>query len=133
MSKRRILLIDDEVFLCKLVKLNIEQTGRYEVATAHSGDEGLKRVEQEPFDLVITDFHMPGMNGEEVLARVKVLKPGCPVVLFSIFHDDKSVISRKTSVKADAMISKPFDHAQLVQLIDEVLARPQPGAGGKGE
>lgn len=123
MAKARILLIDDEVNLCRMMKLNLERTGDYDVTTAFSGEEGVAKATSEPFDVVITDFQMPGMNGGEVVQAIKAAKPKLPVILSSVYHDDPNTISPSTDRRADGLISKPIDHVQLLQVIKDVLAR----------
>ncbi|MFC1624033.1 response regulator [Candidatus Omnitrophota bacterium] len=125
MSKRKILLIDDERDLCKMVKVNLERTGEFEVTTANSGEEGLARVKEIKYDLVITDYNMPGMNGREVLDTIKKMKPRPPVILFSIYHDDTSAIDDSIKGEADAVIAKPFEHKELHERIIEVLSRKE--------
>jgi CheY-like chemotaxis protein len=121
--KLRILLIDDEVNLCRMIKLNLERTGAYEVATVFSGEEGVARAAAERFDLVITDFRMPGMDGGQVVQAIKAATPDLPVILSSVYHDDPKTISPSTDRQADGLISKPIDHVQLQQVIRDVLAR----------
>ena len=127
MAKIRILLIDDEVNLCRMMKLNLERSGAYEVSTAFSGAEGLEKAKAEPFDLVITDFRMPGMNGKEVLEALKAFNPKLPVILSSVYHDDPTVITRATDHEADGLISKPIDHTKMEAVIQEVLSRSRGG------
>jgi len=122
-AKIRILLIDDEVNLCRMMKLNLERTGDYDVTTAFSGEEGVAKAATEPFDVVITDFRMPGMDGGEVVQAIKAAKPKLPVILSSVYHDDPDTISPSTDRRADGLISKPIDHVQLLQVIKDVLAR----------
>ena len=123
MAKVRILLIDDEVNLCRMMKLNLERSGDYEVTTAFSGEDGVAKATSEPFEVVITDFQMPGMNGGEVLEAVKAAKPDLPVILSSVYHDDPGTIVPTMDRQADGLISKPIDHVQLLQVIKDVLAR----------
>ncbi len=127
MGKKRLLLIDDEINLCKLMKLNLERTGEFEVTVAHSGMEGIEKAKAERFDLVITDFRMPGLDGKVVLDAVKAMTPHTPVVLFSIYHDDAGTITPELERKADGLINKPIDHEQLHKVIKDALAR---GGGG---
>jgi CheY-like chemotaxis protein len=122
MDKTRILLIDDEVNFCKAVKLNLEHGGAYDVVTAASGREGLRLAEETPFDLVITDFRMPGMDGKAVLSALKAKRPHTPVVLFSIYYDDRQTITPEIERQADGLISKPIDHEQLERAIRSALA-----------
>lgn len=123
MTKQRILLIDDEAGLCKVMKLNLEQTGRYEVVTACSGEEGLQKAKETPFDLVITDFIMPGLDGRAVLKALKTSRPDGPVVLFSAYHDDPGTITADVRHEADGIIVKPLNHEQLLKTIEQALAR----------
>ena len=123
MRKPKILLIDDEQDLCKVTKLNLERTGEYEVTMAFSGLEGLARAKTGEFDLVITDFKMPGMDGLAVLTALKAMRPHSPVVLFSVYHDDPRTVTVEIQQQADGLISKPIDHHRLLQVIKEVLGR----------
>lgn len=123
MDKIRILLIDDEVQLCRMMKLNLERLGRYDVTTAFSGEEGVAKAKAESFDIVITDFNMPGIDGKQVLEALKAFNPRLPVILSSVYHDDPDTITLSTDRKSDGLISKPIDHAQLEKVIQDVLSR----------
>jgi len=127
MTKRRILLIDDERDLCLVMKLNLERTGAYEVTVAYSGPEGLERARVAEFDLVITDFNMPGMNGGDVLHALKAMRPQAPVVLCSVYHDDANSITEGVRREADGLINKPIDHAKLLRTIEQALANGAEG------
>ncbi len=122
MKKWKILLIDDEPDILYFVKLNLERNGEYEVTTVNSGVEGLKKFNELEFDLVITDYKMPGMDGKEVVRQIKNIKPDSAVVLFSIYHDDSATIADESIKKADGIISKPVDQDQLKQVIEKALA-----------
>jgi len=120
-NKKKILFIDDEVDLCKLVKVNLESLGEYEVTTVSSGEEGIKKAKELDFDLVITDFKMPGMDGEAVLDALKAMKPHLPVVFFSIYHDDISTIDTSVRNRVNGIVSKPIDHKHLYEVIKDIL------------
>lgn len=122
-GKVKILLIDDEKDLCRVTKLNLERSGRYEVTMAHSGREGLDKADQAAFDLVITDYNMPGLDGGTVLLRMKSKRPKIPVVLFSVYHDDPVTVTPAMARAADGMVGKPIDHEQLCHTIEQALAR----------
>ncbi len=127
MTKKRLLLIDDERDLCLVMKLNLERTGAYDVTVAYSGPEGLERARVEAFDLVITDFNMPGMDGGTVLRSLKAMRPQAPVVLCSVYHDDVTAITAEVQREADGLINKPIDHAQLLRTIERALANGAEG------
>lgn len=123
MGRARILLIDDEVNLSKMIKLNLERTGKYEVVTADSGEAGVRCVAAEPFDAVITDFNMPGMNGQQTAEAIKRIKPELPVLLLSVYHDDPTMVTASTKRIIDGIISKPIDHGELHRALTEILAK----------
>ncbi|MFC1496555.1 response regulator [Candidatus Margulisiibacteriota bacterium] len=123
MGKKKILIIDDEKSLALLIKANLDYTGKYSVELAYSGEEGVKKAEENDYALILTDFKMPGMNGEEVLNTIKSKKPQAPIVLVSVYHDDETTVTPKIRNKADGLISKPFDSKQLVETIENVIAK----------
>ena len=129
MSRKRILIIDDEADLCRVMKLNLERAGAFEVAVAYTGPEGVAKAQTEGFDLVITDYNLPGMNGEAVLDALKALHPGMAVVVFSVYHDDATHITSSLHRKADGILTKPLDHCQLEAIIEQLLG---PSASGSG-
>jgi CheY-like chemotaxis protein len=127
MTRKKILLIDDERDLCRVMRLNLERSGPYDVETASSGPEGLKKAAETEFDLVITDFHMPGMDGGAVLHALKAARPRAPVVLCSVYHDDITRLTDALQQEADGLIGKPIDHEQLQRTIQSALAKATDG------
>lgn len=88
MDRKRILLVDDEQGIQLLYREEFEEDG-YEVVSAYNGEEALEKFSQEPPDLVILDINMPGMNGIEVLRRMKEMNPNLPVILSSAYQEYK--------------------------------------------
>ena len=121
MAKKRILLIDDEADLLRVTQMNLERSGDFVVTTAATGEEGVALARQAAFDLVITDFKMPGMDGGEVVAALKALQPRPPVVLFSVYHDDTATVTPEILNSVDGLISKPLDHGQLLATVRKLL------------
>ena len=119
---KRILLIDDEAALADIVKLNLELSGDYAVTIASSGEAGLREIANEAFDLVITDFKLPGMNGVQVLERLKSEQPRLPVVLFSVYYDDPQAVPARSRALADGLVGKPIDHEAMERLVRKLLA-----------
>ena len=115
--KKKILLIDDEKDIIDMVKVRLEVGGAYEATTVYSGKEGVKRANSESFDLVITDFNMPDINGDQVLTEIKKKNPQLPVFIFSIYHDDDSEINPSLRARAAGIICKPIDYEQLDAMI----------------
>src|SRR5205809_7329531 len=82
--KRRILVVDDEPFVCEAVKMMLAFDG-HAVETACSGKEALALFENGKFDVVITDFAMPTMKGDELAAAIKARSPTQPVVMITAY------------------------------------------------
>ena len=75
--KSRILVIDDEAGIRDSMRRTLEYQG-YQFVGAATGQEGLALIERDPPDLVFLDIKMPGMDGLEVLERIKAANPACP-------------------------------------------------------
>src|ERR1051325_10635101 len=84
--KRKILVVDDEPFVCEAVKMMLAFDG-HDVKTANSGKDALTMLEKEKFDLVITDFAMPVMKGDELAAAIKSKIPSQPVVMITAYAE----------------------------------------------
>ena len=110
MSKKRILVVDDETDVRHAIAMLLEFWG-HEVVEAADGPAALKIFKPGAFDIVTTDYVMPGMNGVEVARRLKELQPDLPILMITAFPRELSL--RKNP--ADALISKPFTIEQLHQ------------------
>ena len=128
--QRRILVVDDEPLVCDAVKMMLEFDG-HEVQTAPGGKEALAALEKSKFDLVITDFEMPGMKGDELAAAIKVRDPGQPVVLITAYAEMLEA-SGNPLTGVDSLISKPFLLENLREAITKVSPAPVSGAAGPG-
>lgn len=99
-------MVDDEPFVCDAVKMMLAFDG-HEVQTANSGKEALELFDRDKFDLVITDFSMPMMKGDELATAIKSRVPGQPVVMITAYAE--MLQSSGTPLSGvDFMISKPF-------------------------
>jgi CheY-like chemotaxis protein len=124
--KKRILVVDDEPFVCDAVKMMLAFDG-HDVLTASSGKEALAIFDKEKFDLVITDFAMPGMKGDELAAAIKARSPGQPVVMITAYAEMLQS-SGKSLPGVDFVVSKPF----LLEHLREAIATVLPNADAKG-
>lgn len=102
----KILLIDDEPDLLRVVARSLKTDG-HEVATALDGKEGLAAFEGQPVPILITDIKMPGMNGIEVLKRVKERAPDTEVIIIT-GHGDVDSAVEALHFGASDFITKPF-------------------------
>ncbi len=114
MAPVRCLVVDDEAMLRRVLSRVLTSAG-YEVAEAGSGLEALDRLGRRPFDLVISDIHMPGMDGIQLLAQVRALYPEIGVVMITAVTDVQTAVACLNQGALD-YVGKPFQ-------VDEVLAR----------
>jgi CheY-like chemotaxis protein len=120
----RVLLIDDNQSGLAARKSVLEEFG-HQVTTAVSGHEGLECFSSETFDLVITDYKMPRMNGIELIERVRKQKKDIPIILISGFADPLGLNESNTG--ADVVIQKSSNEvAHLVRSVNRLLRRQVP-------
>src|SRR4051794_34847626 len=84
--KRRILVVDDEPFVCDAVKMMLDFDG-HSVETAGSAKDALALFRPGKFDLVITDFAMPAMKGDELAIAIKAVAPTQPIVMITAYAE----------------------------------------------
>ncbi|MES2200800.1 MAG: sigma-54 dependent transcriptional regulator [candidate division FCPU426 bacterium] len=120
-TKARILVVDDEPGVRDLLKTMLARKGHSSVVAA-SGDEALKRLDEGGFDLVITDLRMPGLPGEELVARVKQVAPELPVVVISAFGGTQSVVE-VVKRGAEDYLAKPFKQEDLELVVYKALEK----------
>jgi CheY-like chemotaxis protein len=119
-AQRRILVVDDEPFVCDAVKMMLTFDG-HEVETASNGKEALSMFEKGKYDLVITDFAMPNMKGDELAAAIKAKSPNQPVVMITAYAEMLES-SGNPLTGVDFVISKPFLLDNLREAITKVTS-----------
>jgi ATP-dependent Lon protease len=118
-SGRRILVVDDEEDIREVLDFTLRRAG-YAVVTASSGLEAVRAATSDRFDLLITDYRMPGMTGSETVAAVKGLSPATRVLVATgYFSDEAAEECRQRG--AEELIRKPFDLEELLQLVRRML------------
>jgi CheY-like chemotaxis protein len=118
--QRRILVVDDEPFVCDAVKMMLAFDG-HTVETASSAKDALALIDKSKFDLVITDFAMPAMKGDELALAIKARNPRQPVVMITAYAEMLQS-SGSPLPGVDFMISKPF----LLENLREAISRVTP-------
>ncbi|HWQ90928.1 MAG TPA: response regulator [Clostridia bacterium] len=113
--QRHILVVDDEPFVCEAVKMMLDFDGHI-VETTNSGREALATLETKSFDVVITDFYMPEMKGDELATRIKARNPKQPVVMITAYAE----MLPNSLPGVDCMVSKPFLLENLREAIFKV-------------
>lgn len=112
MSQPRILLVEDEKTLLDAVKMNLEMEG-YEVETAGSGTEAIKKFNEQRFNLVILDIMLPEMDGYKVCQTIRVSNSELPI-LFLTAKDTSTDKVFGLKLGADDYLTKPFNLEELL-------------------
>jgi CheY-like chemotaxis protein len=114
-----ILLVDDEPLILSALSLCLKDSG-HRVTTALCGQNALDVLHQKPFDLVITDLNMPGVDGITVLRKAKAIRPKTKIVIMT-----GSVLPASTRrlifSEANGFLAKPFSLAELHGAVDSCL------------
>ena len=121
----KILLIEDEAAIRRvLVKILTEENTAYEVQEAVDGLEGIEKIKDDDFDLVLCDIKMPKMDGVEVLEATKKIKPEIPMIMIS-GHGDLDTAVNTMRLGAFDYISKPPDLNRLLNTVRNALQRKE--------
>lgn len=122
--KKRILVVDDEVAMTRMVKLNLEQTGNYEVRTENKGRLAIDAAREFRPDLMLLDIMMPGVTGDEIAAQIKQ-DPSLSNIKFifvtAIVTRDETDDSA-TDIGGNIFLAKPVKAQELIETIERVLA-----------
>ncbi|MCD4825065.1 MAG: response regulator transcription factor [Phycisphaerae bacterium] len=133
MSKKRIIIIEDERDMAELVAMRLKREG-YDVEMAHDGLDGLRAVQASPPDLVLLDLMLPGMPGVEVAKEIRndPRTSGLPVIMLTAKGEESDIVVG-LHVGADDYMTKPFSMSVLVARIAAVLRRSRDfgSPGGK--
>jgi len=117
---KNVLVIDDDPAFNKMLS-NFLERNNFQVKSAHSANSGLKYLETESFDLVLTDFRLPGMDGLELIKSIKVKKPELPVILITNYSDVRTAVN---SIKFGAFefVSKPLIPDEFLVIVNKALS-----------
>ncbi|MBS1810509.1 MAG: response regulator transcription factor [Acidobacteria bacterium] len=119
-AKTRLLMIDDDLKLCRLVKDYLEPMG-YEVESAHTGPQGLEKIPNGNYQAVILDVMLPGMDGFEVLRNIRRIST-VPVLMLTALGDESDRIVG-LEIGADDYLPKTFSTRELLARLRAVTRR----------
>jgi CheY-like chemotaxis protein len=122
--KERILIVEDESSVVEALRwaLSLSQGGGYQVEFCHSAEAALERLGDAHFDLLISDLRLPGMNGLELIERVRQFSPDTHSILITAFGSPQ--IEEQARRLANAYIAKPFRLLDIIQLAHRILGEP---------
>jgi DNA-binding NtrC family response regulator len=116
----KILIVDDEPDMLKLLSMTIQRKTPYQVTVTNNPIEALELAKKGDFDLVITDLKMPGLDGIELLRAVKSLNPDTPVIMMTAYGTVESASEAMEKGGFD-FITKPFRIEHILFTIDRAM------------
>jgi len=120
---KRILVVDDERIVWDVISNALDKPGMYLVYAA-DGEEAIRLLLQEPFDLLIADKNLPGITGLDVIRRAKATDSSMATLLITAYASRESA-EEAMAIGVDDYIVKPFDIQELQEMVTEVLDRRQ--------
>ena len=121
MAEATIMIVDDEEELLENLQDLLEFKG-YHVLTFTTGEEVLEQFDSVSVDLVMLDIQLPGIDGLQVLKRIKKKRPDLPVVMVSA-SSIRGILAQAEEYGADCIILKPYSQAEILKVVHDLLAR----------
>lgn len=118
-ARYQILVVDDEPSVCKAIQMMLKYYG-HDVQTASDGTKALAMFETGKFDLIITDYLMPEMKGDQLVTRIKRCRPGQRIIMVTAFAEDFLAYGKPTG-GVDCVLNKPFSLEELHAAISQVM------------
>jgi CheY-like chemotaxis protein len=130
MEKKRILVVDDEVGFTRMVRLNLEQTGVYEVREVNEGKSALATARTFKPDLILLDVVMPDMDGGDVAASIQQdpLLKKIPVIFVTAVVRKREAGSAGMVSGGALFLAKPIGVMELIEAIESSLGKPNTGS-----
>jgi DNA-binding response OmpR family regulator len=121
--KKRILVVDDEPAITRMVKLNLERTGDYEVRTENQGSMTVSAAKEFKPDLIFLDIMMPDMDGDEVSALLKEDEElsNIPFIFMTAIVTKDETEAMGTNIGGNEFLAKPVKTDELIATIERVL------------
>ena len=121
MKQKRILIVDDDRNIRQLIRDILEQTNKFEIDQAASGEACIRKITELPVDLILLDLQMQGMDGMETLKAIKKLYPEMPVIIMTAHGTIEWAVDSMKSGSYD-FITKPFQSERLLVTVQNALS-----------
>jgi DNA-binding NtrC family response regulator len=118
-NRHKLIIVDDEAVIREGMRRILSAEG-YHVETSASGRTAIEKIQEQDFDVVITDLKMPGMDGIEVLKTIKILQPEVPVILITAYSTVSSAVEAMKNGAFD-YIAKPFSPDLIIDKVKKAI------------
>jgi CheY-like chemotaxis protein len=121
-ESKRILVAEDHPGIARVIKFNLERSG-WDVTMAENGQEAWSMVQEDQFDMIVSDQQMPEMNGSEFCARMRTLEnyADVPAVLLTAKGLEMDADWLRDNLKIERVFFKPFSPTELIDYVQQVL------------
>ena len=121
--RKKVLLVDDEESLCRIIKLNLEETGRYKVQTESKGVNVLPAILDFKPDIVVLDFIMPDMDGADILKQIEgnPKTKNIPIIFLTAVATKEDTQDQGAMIGGHFVLAKPVTLESLTEAIDRKL------------
>jgi DNA-binding NtrC family response regulator len=126
---KRVLVIDDDAPVLRHFVVVLTQSQKFEITALRDGATALKAVEDRRFDVVLLDMAMPGVNGRELLRRIRQRHPETPVIIITGV-EDAELAAESMRLGAFAYLNKPVGEDELLLTLDRALQASTSSAAG---
>jgi len=120
-QKGKVLIVDDAPDTLDIIKEILRYEG-YAVITASTGEEGVKKVEEEKPEVVLMDINLPGIDGTEALRRIRKINPIQNVIILTAFATVDNAIQALKEGASD-FVKKPFENEHLIHIVNQSLEK----------
>ncbi len=118
----RILVVDDEKVVADLLRVALEKMPDFKVSIAHDGASALRLLDEQRFDLMVTDYRMPGIDGVNLADRARRLYPWIAIIMLTA-HDNYELRRLASGSAVETILSKPVSLAEIREAAADALAQ----------
>ncbi|MGD0915520.1 MAG: diguanylate cyclase [Thermodesulfobacteriota bacterium] len=120
-AKGKVLVVDDAPDTLEIIQTLLHYEG-YDVITASTGEEGVKKAEEEKPEVILIDINLPGIDGNEALKRIRQINPHQCVVMLTAFATVENAIQALKEGASD-FLKKPFENEHLIHIVNQTLEK----------
>jgi len=117
----KILVVDDNLDMCQIIS-DILKDGGHTVNISYNGENALRKIKKNHYNLIVLDYKLNGVSGLVVLEKALQMMPSLKIIMISAFGSD-STKTRASELGVSDFIDKPFDIKRFVQAVHDVLTR----------